>query len=427
MNPLAQALLAQGCRVSGSDRYLDKGENLEVLRKLAAAGVRLVPQDGSGITPGLDAVVVSTAIEKDNPDLAAAGRLGIPVLHRSEMLARLARGHQLVAITGTCGKTTVTGMTGWILEQAGADPTVINGGVLLNWLDESSIGNSRAGRSDLWVIEADESDRSLMRFEPDWAVITNISKDHFEAAEAEALFKAFAAKARRGVVGCFGPDASRPIPGDFKPSLSADGSSFEYRGTTFRVPLPGAHNAENALHSIMICEKLGVGLNAIAAALLSFKGIQRRLELVGSAGGITVFDDHAHNPAKIAAAWNTLRPFHKRIIAAWRPHGFGPLTLMADELADAFAGLARACDAVYILPVYFAGGTANRAMTSELFVEQLKKRGVPAGYVDGYDELLARLMAKTETGDAVLFLGARDPGLPVFARRFLAELGHLVV
>ncbi len=427
MNPLAQALLAQGCRVSGSDRYLDKGENLEVLQKLAKAGIRLVPQDGSGIKPGLEAVVVSTAIEKDNPDLAAAARLGIPVIHRSEMLAELAHGHRLVAITGTCGKTTVTGMTGWILEQAGADPTVINGGVLLNWLDEASIGNNRSGRSDLWVIEADESDRSLMRFEPDWAVITNISKDHFEAAEAEALFKAFAAKARRGVVGCFGSDASRPIPGDFKPALSAEGSSFEYRGTTFHVPLPGAHNAENALHSIMICEKLGVGLDTIAAALRSFKGIQRRLESVGSSKGVAVFDDHAHNPAKITAAWNTLQPFHKRIIAVWRPHGFGPLALMADELADAFARLSRACDAVYILPVYFAGGTANRTMTSKLFVEQLKKKGAPAEYVDGYDELMARLMAKTKTGDAVLFMGARDPGLPVFARRFLAELGHLVV
>ncbi len=427
MSPLAQILLAQGARVSGSDRYLDKGENLDVLVKLRTGGADLVPQDGSGVKPGLAAVVVSTAIEKDNPDLAAAERLGIPVIHRAAMLADLARGHELVAVTGTCGKTTVTGMIGWILEQAGVDPTVVNGGALLNWMSESAIGNNRAGGSDLWVIEADESDRSLMRFTPDWAVITNASKDHFEAAEAEALFKTFAAKTRRGVVGCFSADAARDSISDFRPALSAIGCCFEYGGKSFRMSLPGAHNAENALHSIMLCEKLGVDLDTIKRALGEFKGIQRRLERVGVKNGVSVFDDHAHNPAKIMAAWRAMQSFHKRIVAVWRPHGFRPLALMANELADTFALLARGSDVIHILPVYFAGGTAKRVLDSEKFVAELKKRGVPAEYSPGYDELLERLMAGAMSGDAVLFFGARDPGLPVFARRFLAELRHLVV
>ncbi len=426
MSALAMVLLDRGATVSGSDRSRDSGEASDVLDKLCKAGLRLTPQDGSGINEGLSAAVFSSAVEKGNPDFIAARRLTIPIVHRAEMLAWLARGKRLVAVAGTSGKTTVTGMIGWILERFGMDPTVVNGGAVLNWVDGRSVGNVRLGRSDLWVVEVDESDRSLMRFDPEWVVVTNISKDHFEVSEAESLFRAFAARASRGVAGVLGDAADRRALEDFKPVLAEAGSSFEYGGASFDIPLPGAHNAENALCSAMICAKLGVEPAFSSRALASFKGIHRRLELVGAARGITVIDDYAHNPAKIEAAWRAVKPFHERVIAVWRPHGYGPLALLADELATMFGRLVVPPDVLYLLPVFYAGGTAQRSITSEEFAQKAQKLGANAEFMPGYAELMGRLMETVKPGDAVLFMGARDPGLPVFARSFFADIAHLL-
>ena len=422
MNALAQVLLAQGCRVSGSDRYLDAGRDLEVLDKLKAAGVTLTPQDGSGVRSGLTGLVVSSAIEADNPDLAAARRQQVPILHRAECLAQWANARKCIAVTGTAGKTTVTGLIGWALAKLGADPTVVNGGALLDWVDQRRIGNVRVGRSDTWVVEVDESDRSLLRFHPDWAVITNMSKDHFELSEVRHLFKAFAGQVKGGVVGCYGAAADDDRGFDFTPDLSAAGIRFKYAGVEFSLPLLGRHNATNALQAVMLCERLGYALPAISRALRRFGGIQRRLERVGTGRGITVIDDYAHNPAKIAAAWDAVAPYYRRVLAVWRPHGFAPLALMLGELVQTFCTQARSTDMVFILPVYFAGGTSRRTVTAETLVNALRERGVCAELAANYDDLLARLPVAAQAGDVVLWMGARDPDLGVYARRFLAKL-----
>ncbi|MCG2661424.1 MAG: Mur ligase domain-containing protein [Kiritimatiellae bacterium] len=423
MSALAQVLLAQGCRVSGSDRQLDAGRSLDVLEKLRAAGVQLRSQDGSGVTEGLTGLVVSSAIEADNPDIAAARRWRVPIMHRAECLAQWANARTcLIAITGTAGKTTVTGMIGWALSQIGADPTVVNGGALLNWVDPRQIGNVRVGRSDVWVVEVDESDRSLLRFHPDWAVITNMSKDHFELSEVRHLFKAFAGQVKRGVVGCYGTAADDETLNGFKPDLSAEGIHFGYRGVDFKLPLLGRHNAENALQAVMLCERLGYALPVISRVLAGFAGIQRRLERLGMGRGVTVIDDYAHNPAKIGAAWDAVAPYYRRVLAVWRPHGFAPLALMLGELVRAFCARAKPADRVFILPVYFAGGTAQRTVTADTLVNALRERGVCAELAANYDDLLARLKTAAQAGDGVLWMGARDPDLGVYARRFVAEL-----
>lgn len=425
MSALAQVLLARGFSVTGSDRYHDSGQELTVLNKLRRAGVSLVSQDGAGVKPETAGVVVSTAIEPENPDVQAAGRQGIPIIHRAEMLSRLAHSFTTIAVTGTAGKTTVTGMLGWVLEQAGLDPMVVNGGSVLNWIDDNAIGNVRIGHGITWVLEADESDRSLMQFDPDWAVITNISKDHFELDEVESLFQQFSLKVRHGVVGCYGnPPFSMS---GFHPRLSAQGCEFEYQGVTFKIPLLGRHNAENALHCVLMCERIGVSLPEVSRALTTFQGIQRRLEWVGQARGVTVIDDYAHNPAKIVAAWRAVAPYFKRLIAVWRPHGHAPLALMMEELTHAFAGLAGRDDRVLILPVYYAGGTVRTMVDSSRLVDQLIHAGVVTEAVDSYDALKDRLLSLAQTDDAVLFMGARDPFLPVFALRFVFELDNFLV
>ncbi|MFP4056510.1 MAG: UDP-N-acetylmuramate--L-alanine ligase [Candidatus Brocadiia bacterium] len=420
MSPLAQALLAAGRRVSGSDRYLDQGRQLEVLDKLRRAGVRLAAQDGSGVRPDTAAVVVSTAIEPDNPDLAAAARLGVPVVHRARMLARLLEGTECIAVTGTSGKTTVTGLMGHLLAQLGEEPTVVNGGIVRDWESERAVGNFRAGRSTRWVVEADESDRSLLHYRPQWAIVTNVSADHFALEETRELFRRFIARVQRGVVG---PLADSDAGRAFRPRLSARGARFVYRGQAFRVPLLGRHNAENALQAVLLCERLGHPLDAVAAALRSFGGIRRRLEVAGSANGVTVIDDYAHNPAKIRAAWQAVAPHYRRVLAVWRPHGFGPLAAMFDRLARLFAQVAAAgCPRLYLLPVYYAGGTATATVTSQALARRLADDGAPAELVPDADRLVARLCEEARPGDAVLSMGARDPDLPALARRIVEAM-----
>jgi UDP-N-acetylmuramate--alanine ligase len=415
MNPLAQALLAAGFEVTGSDRYLDQGRDLDVIPKLRRAGVRFFPQDGSGVTADVRAVVVSTAIEPGNPDLEAAARLGVPVKHRAEMLAELAEGREAVAITGTSGKTTVTGMVGRLLELLGADPTVVNGGIVADWEGPDAVGNVRRGGSPLWVFEADESDRSLLRYRPDWAIITNISADHFSLEETRALFRQFAAQVKKGIVER--DDAAEPWR-SFRPEVGAGGSRFAYRGLEFRVPLLGRHNAENALQAVMLCERLGHPLDRIAAALPGFHGIRRRLETVGTARGVTVLDDYAHNPAKIRASWETVRPHGRRVIAAWRPHGFGPLAAMEADLRALFGEMIRGGAILHLLPVYYAGGTPKASVDSDRLA-----RDLGADWAPDYETLAGRIAAEAREGDVVLVMGARDPDLPAAARRIVEALG----
>lgn len=434
MSALAQLLHALGCRVSGSDRYYDQGRELDVLKKLRLLGVNLTAQDGRAITKDLDAVVVSSAIENDNPDLVAAGSKGIPVVHRAEMLANLARDKECIAVTGTAGKSTVTGMIGWTLTELGLDPTVVNGAAVLNWVSGRDPGNFRFGRSKWWVLELDESDRSLLFFSPAWAVITNISKDHFDLREVKKLFVDFSGRVKNKIVGpvfsdadCDSGIAAAALPPGFNYSVKEEGVYFTYRGIRFSLPLLGKHNAENALHCVRMCETIGLDLRAVATALARFAGIERRLETVGRVRGITVIDDYAHNPAKIAAAWEAVEPLAGRIIAVWRPHGYGPLALMRRELVDVFSRHVRPGDQIIIMSAYYAGGTAKKEVTARMLADDLAGRGVPTGYVENYEDLRLTLLRLAGVGAAaVLFMGARDPDLPVFVRRFVLELNHFI-
>lgn len=419
MNALAQALTGGGWRVSGSDRYQDQGQDLEVIRKLKQAGIEFHPQDGRGVQADMDAVVVSTAIEMGNPDIAAARQLGVPVRHRAEMLAELVAGREVIAIAGTSGKTTVTGMVGWLLEQLGADPTVVNGGALVNWADDQRIGNVRIGKSSLCVIEADESDRSLLRFTPERGLITNMSADHFSLVETEELFARFRKQVRRDCIA--GWDPGMPWDG-LSPELDKAGVRFKYEDVEFEVPMLGAHNAENAMQAAMLCRRMGFAVGPIRDALSRFQGIQRRLEKIGEAAGVTILDEYAHNPAKITAAWRAVAPHYRRVLGFWRPHGFRPLSLMFDDLVTTFGEIYRPGDHIYLLPVYYAGGTVVKQRDSDELAEQLRLRGIPAVWRPDYGALMSDMLKQAREGDVVLCMGARDPGITRFARDLLARL-----
>lgn len=428
MSGLAQLLLWMGKRVTASDRDYDYSKSLENIQKLKMAGVQFFPQDGSGLNSQTKLAIVSTAIENDNPDLLAAKKLGIPVVHRAEMLAQIVNDKRSIAVTGTSGKSTVTGMIGWILEQTGYDPVVINGAPLVSWNTTTVIGNVRLptpkyeeislSKQQLWVFEADESDCSLMSFHPSWAVITNASADHFGINETIELFNKFVGRVKNKVISpLYDSQLKEPLNICFYP----DSTEFTYHDVSFRLQLIGKHNVENALLAIATLEKIGVDPIAIKNALSTFRGIRRRMEKVGEPRGIHVFDDYAHNPAKIQAAISCLKFIYPRIFAVWQPHGFGPLSKMLDELISVLAEVLRAEDRLFLLPVYYAGGTVNACIDSKIVVTTLKEVGVNASFVGSRTELIEQLLSSDViAGDAVIVMGARDSTLSDLAVRIVS-------
>ncbi|MGI5867919.1 MAG: UDP-N-acetylmuramate--L-alanine ligase [Kiritimatiellia bacterium] len=412
MSALAEALLDTGAVVSGSERFLDQGHPLPVLDILRRQGARIHPQDGSGVASDLAAVVASSAIEADNPDLAAAAACGVPVVHRSQALAAALADRTLVAIAGTCGKSTITGMLGHILDVAGLDPAVVNGAPCVNWRSESRTGAVRRGSGSFCVVEVDESDRSLLNFRPAHALVSNCSADHFPLEESHALFDAFLAQVSGASLD--GRHDAEPVPDIQELDWAC---TFTFRGSVVTLPLPGRHNAVNAWQAARMAEILGVPAEASARALASFRGISRRMELVGTRpDGVRVIDEYAHNPEKIRAALRTLQSRSARTLAIWRPHGYGPLKKMFDALVAMFAETLRPDDILFLLPVFDAGGTAARTIQSDTLRDALLEAGATCELVPDHPSLIERIDATAAPGDIIVTMGARDPDLPLTAR-----------
>lgn len=413
MSALAEAFLDAGRAVTGSDRFLDRGADVPALRALRARGVPLFPQDGSGVGPGTAAVVASTAVEPDNPDLRAASRLGIPVRRRADALAALLAGRRLVAVAGTSGKSTTTALLGHVLAEAGLDPTVVDGAACLNWRAPDRTGAVRAGApGGICVAEVDESDRSLLAFRPAAAILLNASADHFPLDETNALFDRFLSQVEPGgpVVDARGEP---PVPCEEGPWSV----SFSFRGRRMEVPLPGAHHAQDAVLACRMALALGAPEEALAPALASFRGLARRMELAGvRADGLRVVDDYAHNTEKIRATLTALEERAPRLFAVWRPHGYAPLRKMRDDLAAMFRDTLRPDDRLVLLPVFDAGGTAARDVSSEDFAAQLRELGVPVECAATPAEAAALVSGSARGCDLAVTLGARDPDLPRLAR-----------
>jgi UDP-N-acetylmuramate-alanine ligase len=320
MSALAQFQAMRGGRATGSDRTFDRGGAPAIREALERAGVGIVPQDGSGVGPDLDAVIVSTAVEDTVPDMRAARAHAIPVYHRSELLAAFAAAGRSIAVAGTSGKSTVVAMIFELLRAAGHDLSVISGAELTVLRERGYLGNAWAGSSDLVVIEADESDGSLVRYAPMVGVVLNLDKDHREVAEVRAMFDRFRSRTRgRFVVGegenlahlrgdaiVFGTGPAATLRAEAV-ELGPHGSRFTVDGVPCELPVPGLHNVENALAALATGQALGVPVAAMAPGLAAFRGVARRLEVMGEARGVIVIDDFAHNPAKVRAAIDAVR------------------------------------------------------------------------------------------------------------------------
>ena len=435
MSALAQFQAMTGGRASGSDRAFDRGERASLRAQLETLGITVMPQDGSGLGPDCVALVVSTAVEEQVPDFAAARTKGIPIVHRSELLAHFVAQYRSIAVTGTSGKSTVTAMAFAILSGAGRDPSVITGGDLPELVAQGLPGNAFAGGSDLLVVEADESDGSLVRYAPAIGVILNLQRDHKEMAEVAAMFATLRARAREALVvgdaenldpfagGAlrFGLGPRADVRGE-DVELGPSGSRFQVEGVAFELPVPGAHNVANALAAIAACRVLDVKLEQMAAPLASFRGIGRRFQTVGKVRGIEVVDDFAHNAEKIAAAIKTAHLRAKRVLAIYQPHGYGPTRFLRKDFVATFARELASEDRLWMLEVFYAGGTATRDFSSADIVADIASLGANAEFAPTRERLVARIAEEARPGDLVLVMGARDPSLTELARTILAAI-----
>jgi len=435
MSALAQYLRFQGIAVSGSDRLLGSEDTTAVQQSLEGLGCAIVPQDGSNVGEDTDAVCVSTAIEASNPDMAAAYARGLPIVHRSDVLASIIASRRTVAIAGTSGKSTVTAMIFEFLTACGKSPSLISGAALLSLEKQGMIGNAFSGGSDLLVVEADESDGTLVKYAPEAAVVLNVSKDHKDVDEIRGLFETLisasswtasnaddrilaslpaAVRFGRGGSASWRPDREEVLPGSVK---------LFRKGMEYHLPLPGEHNLENLRGALCVCEHFGCEGTALAEAVKNFEGVARRFSVTGTAMSVYVVDDFAHNPAKIAAAVSAARGLSARVVAVYQPHGFGPTRFLREEYIATFRAVFREQDSLYLLPIYYAGGTAQKDISSEDIVAGLGPVSFNARAIGDRDELRARLKEDARPGDCVLVMGARDPSLPSLVRKIVEMFG----
>lgn len=435
MSALAQFLAMKGRPVSGSDRAFDRGQFPEARARLEQLGIQILPQDGQGVARDCSGVVFSTAVEETVPDFAEARRLGVPLIHRSELLAHLVASHRTIAITGTSGKSTTAAMVFELLWGAGRKPSIITGGDLVALQAEGLWGNAWVGDSDLLVIEADESDGSVVRYKPAVGVVLNLQKDHKEESEVMEMFRVFRGRVKEGfVVGeadnlselasdavVFGFGAGAQVRGEAI-VLGAEGSTFRVGAVEFRLPLPGRHNVENALAALAACGVVGVPLKDLVEPLAGFQGVGRRFQVLGERRGVRVVDDFGHNPAKVAASLRTARIRAERVLAVFQPHGYGPMRFLRPDFVATFAAELRPEDRLWMLEIFYAGGTALRDFSSADVVAEIAARGVRAEFAPSREALVTRIAAEARAGDLVLVMGARDPSLTEFTRAILSAL-----
>lgn len=433
MNPLAQLMVAWGHSVQGSDRGFDQGRNPELAQVLRTAGVTLLPQDGAAVVPGIERFVYSAAVEQDTPEMRAAKALGIECLARPALLAEVVNGAGTgVAVSGTSGKSTVTGMIAWILRATGTPATILGGAALAG---EGVAGCFAVGpRDGIVAAEACESDGTLVGYRPAIGVIHNITRDHGELDELRRQFTTFAAQSRLLLVNARCAEAMALVAGHPRARTYGEGARADYpleiisvgptsseavlglhQGDltlTLTLRHPGAHNLENAAAAAAACIELGLAPQAVADALASFPGVARRFEVVGTTeSGVRVVDDYAHNGDKIRAAVRAAQAGADRVLAIFQPHGFGPARFLRPELKELLPTLLRPGDRWCYTNIFYAGGTVAQDIHSR---DLASDAGVQ--HADDREQLLLWLSEHAGPGDTVLLMGARDPDLPKLAR-----------
>lgn len=432
MSPLARLLVSRGHRVIGSDRSFDLGRNLAFFEQLAKEGIQLVAQDGTEVDSSIDYFIVTRAVEETIPDVQAARQLNLRFLKRPELMQMLFKETENVSVAGTSGKSTTTGMIGHILTQKGIDPTVMNGALMV-----TTGTNFRNGSSSVAVFEADESDGydDVVCLCPSTvAVLTNISLDHFSVEELRDIFSLYIKNASRAVVlnaECPHSMTLRSLHPNVV-TFGLEKGDINASSVPLALQVPGDHNILNALAAIAACEAFGVDRGDAAKCLTSFRGIHRRLETVGSTRGISVIDDFASNPGKIAATLHTLKGIYSRLAVVFQPHGFYPAKMMREGYKETFEKFLSPNDILLMPEIFYVGGSHNvvdgkiipiaRDISSENLIQDVHEKLPNSFYFKERADIVPFLAQHAQPGDAIVVMGSRDETLPDFAHSILTDL-----
>lgn len=440
MSAIAQYLRGCGKTVSGSDRLFASGNKSTLQMQFEEMGIGCHVQDGSGIDNSVDLVVVSTAIEESNVEYQKALSLNIPIAKRSAVLAALSDQTKTIAIGGTSGKSTTTAMVFHILQQAGLQPSLITGAGLTELQEKGLPGNAFKGDGEWLVIEADESDGSIVGYHPEISVVLNIERDHKEADELIELFTTFKNHTKGAFIVNADNNLSAALSVNSEWDFSAKGKKVGVKGSSFKqsgfsisfkinsssckIPVMGQHNMENALAAFAICTQVGVDKSSIIKALGTFKGIYRRTQLVGAKEQNKQFvvDDFAHNPSEVAAAIASCQLLTPRVIAYFQPHGFGPLRFMHAELSQEVAKVLRPNDYFLIGDVYYAGGTVDKNISPTIVSTAIIREGKQALFVGNKQGALTEMITLAKEDTTFLIMGARDPKLDQLGKDLLKRL-----
>ena len=455
MSAIAQYLKAAGNSVAGSDRQFVLGEQNENRAALEAEGIICYEQGVGGISVDVDCVVVSTAIEDTVPEVQQAKSLSKRIIKRSELLAEIVTTKKTVAVGGTSGKSTTTAMLFEILHQAGLKPSVIGGAGLSRLIKEGKIGNAAFGEGEWLIIEADESDGSIVQYHPEVGLLLNIDKDHQEMDELMNLFSIFKTNSRHFITNLTHSLSASLSSGsrfDFRclenreqgvgnreqvthnPQLITHNLtpsnfhqhgaqiSFEVSGQKFEINTPGKHSMENAMAAIAAASFIGVDLQTCSIALRNYEGIYRRHQVYGQKNGVILVDDFAHNPVKCARSMEACQPLAEKLIAWFQPHGYGPSRFLRNDFVEELSKVVRPQDEIWMSEIYYAGGTAVKDISAEDLINDLKARGVNAFFVSDRNQLLDAMRPHFTDSTTLLLMGARDPSLGDFAKQVWENL-----
>ncbi len=439
MSAIAQWLAETGKQVSGSDRYFLPGIFNDTRSKLETLGIRCFLQNGEGISSVTDLVVVSTAVEDTVPEVQKAMQLNIQIIKRSELLSLIAASKKTIAIGGTSGKSTTCAMLFDILQHANKNPGIISGAGLVSIIKEGRIGNAKAGAGDLLVIEADESDGSIVQYKAEVGVLLNIDKDHKEMDILMEIFSEFRNNTLKLFVVNQAQAGARQLSRDKAHDFSSDPDypagyqangysqqglaiSFHINGENFMLNTVGKHNMENALAATAVANQLGVELITCAEALKSYEGIYRRHQVLGKKHGVWLIDDYAHNPVKCAVSIEACQLIAPRVIAWFQPHGYGPTRFLRYDFVSEIGRVLRPDDEIWMSEIFYAGGTTTKDISAVDLINDLKEKGKRAFFVEDRNSFLEIVRPHLTTDCVLLLMGARDPSLENFAKQVWEQL-----
>jgi UDP-N-acetylmuramate--alanine ligase len=433
VSAIAGFMADKGHTIFGSDRTFDKDPGNQLKKIFQSIGITILPQDGKGLDGSFDLAVFSTAVEPGHAEAIKVRSLGIPVKTRPEYLAEITDSFSTIAVAGTSGKSTTSGLLAFLMKRLGLEPNFLGGGRVKQFRSFSNPGNFLTGDSDHLVIEACESDGTIVNYIPQHSIILNLDLDHHTIDKTAQMFEILMRNTKgkifinaddsnlNGIAKESAITFSIHNPSHYKAeeiTYHTFSTDFSVNGAGFHLSLPGEYNLYNALSCIAVLSEIGIPPDMIVSALPEFEGIERRFDIHLNDSERLVIDDYAHNPHKISSLMQTMKHLREKICYIFQPHGFGPTRLMKKEYINAFEENLRDTDHLILLPIYYVGGTASKDISSNDLADGISACGKSVEVVQERADILQRI----HDYKTYIVFGARDETLSDLAKEIAGAL-----